>query len=154
LVGTWAVLAAQKGFAMSRLETFSGSKIGPWSWQAFALAFIVLAASAGFQGACVLFGAQLYFAAFLPAVFIVGIVAGAPAAVFAVLLTVPLVWWAFMPPFFEFSPLTRADAHDINLFFLFSVLLIGFADLCRLTLTIFSAGGLQATDKTVMPNSQ
>lgn len=31
-----------------------------------------------------------------------GIVAGAPAAAFAALLTVPLVWWAFIPPFFEF----------------------------------------------------
>ncbi|GLR86399.1 DUF4118 domain-containing protein [Bradyrhizobium iriomotense] len=139
---------------MSRPETFAGPKIRPWSWQAFAFAFIVLATSAGFQGVCVLFGAQLYFAAFLPAVFVVGIVAGAPAAVLAVLLTVPLVWWAFMPPFFEFSPLTRADAHDINLFFLFSVLLIGLADLCRQTMTIINGGGLEATDKTVAPNSQ
>jgi len=138
---------------MSRPGMFSGPKIQPWSWQAFGFAFIVLVASAGFQGACTLFGAQLYFAAFLPAVFIVGIVAGAPAAVFAILLTVPLVWWAFMPPFFEFGPLTRTDAHDINLFFLFSVLLIGLADLCRLTVTIVNGGGLKATDKTVAPNS-
>ncbi|MGY8668276.1 DUF4118 domain-containing protein [Bradyrhizobium sp. UFLA05-109] len=139
---------------MSRPGTFSGPKIQPWSWQAFAFAFIVLAASTGLQGACVLLGAQLYFAAFLPAVFIVGIIAGAPAAVFAILLTVPLVWWAFMPPFFEFSTLTRSDAHDINLFFLFSVLLIGLADLCRQTMTIINGGGLKTTDKTVAPNSQ
>ncbi|MGV7213707.1 DUF4118 domain-containing protein [Bradyrhizobium sp. UFLA05-112] len=139
---------------MSRPGAFSGPKIRPWSWQAFAFAFIVLAASASLQGVCVLLGAQLYFAAFLPAVFIVGIVAGAPAAVFAILLAVPLVWWAFMPPFFEFSTLTRADAHDINLFFLFSVLLIGFADLCRQTMTIINGGGLKGTEKTVARNSQ
>ncbi|WFU38988.1 DUF4118 domain-containing protein [Bradyrhizobium sp. CB82] len=138
---------------MSRTGTFSGPKLRPWSWQAFAFAFIMVMVSAGLQGACALLGAQLYFAAFLPAVFIVGIVAGAPAAVFAILFTVPLVWWAFMPPFFEFSPLTRADAHDINLFFLFSVLLIGLADLCRQAITIINGGGLKATDKTVAPNS-
>jgi hypothetical protein len=139
---------------MSHPGLLSGPKIRPWSWQAFLFAFAVLAVSAGLQGACVALGAQLYFAAFLPAIFIVGIVAGPPAAVFAILLAIPFVWWAFMPPFFEFSPLTRADAHDINLFLLFGVLLIGLADLCRQTIRILNGAGLKGTDENVAPKSR
>ena len=125
----------------------------PWSWQAFLLGFVVIAASAIVQGACVILGAQLYFAAFLPAIFVVGLLAGAPAAAFAMLLAILLGWWAFMPPFFEFSRLTRADAESINLFFLLGVLLAGLADLCRQTMMI-GRGGLNPADKSVASNSQ
>jgi len=126
----------------------------PWSWQAFLLGFAVVAVSAALEGACVALGARLYFAAFLPSIFVVGILAGAPAAVFAVLLTIPIVWWAFMPPFFEFSVLTSAYADSINLFLLFSVLLTGFADLCRRTITIVGRGGLKSSDESAATNAQ
>ena len=129
-------------------------QIRPWSWQAFGLGLLVVAASAALQGLCVVLGAQLYFAAFLPAIFVVGILAGAPAAAFATLLTIPLVWWAFMPPCFEFSPLTRGDADAVNLFLLFSLLLIGLADLCRQTMLIVGRGGLKSTDENAATNSQ
>ena len=125
-------------------------QLRPWSWQAFALAFAWVLASAVIQGVCVVLGAKLYFAAFLPAIFIVGIVAGVPAAAFAILLTIPLVWWAFIPPFFAFEPLTQAHAESINLFFLFSVLLAGFADLCRQTRLI----GLKLADESGAANPQ
>jgi hypothetical protein len=98
-------------------------------------------------------GAQLYFAAFLPAIFIVGILAGAPAAGFVMLLTIPLVWWAFKPPFFQFAPLTRASAESINLFFLLGVLLAGLADLCRQTMRL-GCRGLDPADKSVASNPQ
>jgi hypothetical protein len=127
----------------------------PWSWQAFLLGFVVIAASAIVQGACVILGAQLYFAAFLPAIFVVGLLAGAPAAAFAMLLAILLGWWAFMPPFFEFSRPTLADAESIKLFFLLGVLLAGLADLCRQTAVIGRrSGGLKPADKGVAPNSQ
>lgn len=141
------------GIPMRRAEMFSVPQIRPWSWRAFVLGVLVWAASALVQAACVALGAQLYFAAFLPAIFIVGILAGAPAAAFVMLLTIPLVWWAFMPPFFEFSRLTRADAESINLFFLLGVLLAGLADLCRQTMMI-GRGGLNPADKSVASNSQ
>jgi hypothetical protein len=126
----------------------------PWSWQAFLLGFASVAASAAIQGVCVALGAKLYFAAFVPSIFIVGILAGVPAAVFAALLTVPLVWWAFMPPFFEVSPLTSADADSINLFFLLAVLLIGLADLCRATMSIARRGGFRPSGKSAATNPQ
>jgi hypothetical protein len=110
--------------------------------------------SAALQGICVALGAKLYFAAFVPSIFVVGILAGAPAAAFAALLTIPLVWWAFMPPFFEVSPLTTADADSINLFFLLAVLLIGLADLCRKTRAIIRRGGLKPSGESAATNSQ
>ena len=126
----------------------------PWSWQAFLLGFVVVAVSAALQAGCVALGLKLYFAAFLPSIFIVGILAGAPAAVFAILLSIPLVWWAFMPPFFQFTQLTSTYADSINLFLLFSVLLTGLADLCRQTMTIVSRGGLTRAEKNAATNAQ
>jgi K+-sensing histidine kinase KdpD len=126
----------------------------PWSWQAFLLGFVVVAVSAALQAGCVALGLKLYFAAFLPSIFIVGILAGAPAAVFAILLSIPLVWWAFMPPFFQFTQLTSTYADSINLFLLFSVLLTGLADLCRQTMAIVSRGGLKRAEENAATNAQ
>jgi K+-sensing histidine kinase KdpD len=129
-------------------------RVRPWSWQAFLLGFVVVAVSAALQGICVALGANLYFAAFLPGLFVLGVVAGAPAAVFAALLTIPLVWWAFIPPFFAFNPLTSANADSINLFCLLAVLLIGLADLCRETMAIVRRGGLKPRGKSAATNPQ
>ncbi|WP_298876222.1 DUF4118 domain-containing protein [uncultured Bradyrhizobium sp.] len=110
--------------------------------------------SAALQGVCVALGAKLYFATFLPGLFVLCFVAGAPAAIFAALLTVPLVWWAFMPPVFEITRLTAADADSINLFFLLAVLLIGLADLCRKAMAIVGRGGLKSPSESTATNSQ
>lgn len=139
---------------MRRAGLFGVPRVRPWSWQAFLLGFGVVAASAAIQGLCVALGAKLYFAAFLPSLFVLGIVAGAPAAGFAALLTIPVVWWAFIPPFFEFTPLTSANADSINLFCLVAVLLIGLADLCRETMAIVSRGGLKHPGESAATNSQ
>ena len=139
---------------MRRAGLFGVPRVRPWSWQAFLLGFAIVAVSAAVQGICVALGATLYFAAFLPSIFVVGILAGAPAAAFAVLLTIPLVWWAFMPPFFEFSPLTSAYTDSINLFFLLAVLLIGLADLCRETMALIRRGGLKPSGDSAATNPQ
>jgi hypothetical protein len=133
---------------------FAVPRMRPWSWQAFLLGIAIVAASAAVQAICVALGAKLYFAAFLPSIFVVGIVAGAPAAMFALLVTIPLVWWALVPPFFEFSPLTSAYADSINLFFLLAVLLIGLADLCRETMALISRGGLKPSGESAATNPQ
>jgi len=139
---------------MRRAGLVGVPRVRPWSWQAFLLGFVVIAASAALQGVCVAFGAKLYFAAFLPGLFVLGLVAGAPAAAFAALLTIPLVWWAFIPPFFEFNSLTSANTDSINLFCLLAVLLIGFADLCRETMAMISRGGLKRSGESAATNSQ
>lgn len=139
---------------MRRAGLVGVPRVRPWTWQAFLLGFVVVAVSAAVQGACVALGAKLYFAAFLPSLFVLGIVAGAPAALFAALLTIPLVWWAFMPPFFEFTVLSSANADSINLFCLLAVLVIGLADLCRASMTINSCRGLKASAESPATNSQ
>ena len=139
---------------MRRAGLFGVPRVRPWSWQAFLLGLVVVGLSAVLQGICVALGAKLYFAAFLPSLFVLGLVAGAPAAAFAALLTVPLVWWAFIPPFFEFTPLSSANADSINLFCLLAVLLIGLADLCRETMSIISRGGLKRSGESAATNSQ
>lgn len=139
---------------MRRAGLFGVPRVRPWSWQAFLLGFVVVAMSAVLQGICVALGAKLYFAAFLPGLFVLGLVAGVPAASFAALLTIPLVWWAFMPPFFQFNSLTGANADSINLFCLLAVLVIGLADLCRETMAIVSRGGLKRSDESAAANPQ
>jgi hypothetical protein len=139
---------------MRRAGLFGVPQVRPWSWQAFLLGFAIVAVSAAVQGICVALGAKLYFAAFIPSIFLVGILAGAPAAAFAVMLIIPLVWWAFMPPFFEFSPLTSDYTDSINLFFLLAVLLIGLADLCRETMALISRGGLKPSGESAATNPQ
>lgn len=139
---------------MRRAGLVGVPRVRPWSWQAFLLGFVVVAASAVLQGVCVALGAKLYFAAFLPSLFVLGVVAGAPAAVFAALLTIPLVWWAFMPPFFAFTPLSSANADSINLFCLLAVLLIGLADLYRASMMINSRRRLKSSGESAATNSQ
>jgi hypothetical protein len=139
---------------MRRAGLIGVPRVRPWSWQAFLLGFVVVGVSAVLQGICVALGAKLYFAAFLPSLFVLGFVAGAPAAAFAALLTVPLVWWAFIPPFFQFTPLSSANADSVNLFCLLAVLLIGLADLCRETMTIIGRGGLKSQRDGAVTNSQ
>lgn len=139
---------------MRRAGLVGVPRVRPWSWQAFLLGFVVVAASAVLQGVCVALGAKLYFAAFLPSLFVLGVVAGAPAAVFAALLTIPLVWWAFMPPFFAFTRLSSANADSINLFCLLAVLLIGLADLYRASMMINSRRRLKSSGESAATNSQ
>ena len=139
---------------MRRAGLFGVPRVRPWSWQAFLLGCVVVAVSAVFQGVCVALGAKLYFAAFLPGLFVLGLVAGTPAAGFAALFTIPLVWWAFIPPFFEFGALSSANADSINLYCLLAALLIGLADLCRETMSIISRGGLKRSGESAATNSQ
>ena len=139
---------------MRRAGLHGVPRVRPWSWQAILLGFIVVAASAALQGVCVALGAKFYFATFLPSLFLLGLIAGTPAAIFAALLTVPLVWWAFIPPFFEFNALNSANTDSINLFCLLAVLLIGLADLCRETTRIVSRGGLKSSGESAATNPQ
>jgi hypothetical protein len=105
----------------------------PWSLPAFGAAFIAVVFAATMQEVFTSsFGATLYFFAFVPAI----LLAGAPAGTFATLLTIPVVWWAFMPPHFEFNPLTAADYDRFAVFLLVSSLMICFSHLCREALAL------------------
>lgn len=112
-------------------------RVRPWSPRAFLAAVAAIALAASVQEMCFVFGAKLYFAAFFPAILMASMLAGAPAGIFATLLTIPIVWWAFMPPHFEFQPLTSDDYHRFAMFVLGSALVISFANLYREALRLF-----------------
>ena len=103
----------------------------PWSLPAFGAAFIAVIFAATMQEILLSFGTTLYFVAFVPAILVVSLLGGAPAGTFAALLTIPIVWWAFMPPHFEFNPLSAADYDRFAVFLLLSSLMICFAHLFR-----------------------
>jgi len=106
-------------------------RLRPWSLPAFAAAFAAVLFAATMQEVLASFGTTPYFAAFVPAILVVSLLGGAPAGTFAALLTIPIVWWAFMPPHFEFNPLTAADYDRFAVFVLVSSLVICFAHLFR-----------------------
>jgi len=112
-------------------------RVRPWSPSAFLAALLMIVLAATIQEMFTVFGATFYFAAFFPAILVASILAGAPAGIFATLLTIPIVWWAFMPPYFQFQPLTSDDYHRFAMFVLGSALVISFANLYREALVLF-----------------
>ena len=111
-------------------------RLKPWSPSAFLAALLAVGCAATMQEVLASFGATLYFAAFFPAILAASLLAGAPAGIFAALLSIPVVWWAFMPPCFEFNPLTAADYDRFAVFLLCSSLVIAFSQLYREALAI------------------
>jgi K+-sensing histidine kinase KdpD len=111
-------------------------RLRPWSWAALLVALAALAAAIAMRMVLAEFGISLYFATFLPAILVTALLAGVPAAAFTSLAAVVIVWWAFIPPVFEFSALTRAELHAITLFLLSTTLLIWFGHLFRTGLRI------------------
>jgi K+-sensing histidine kinase KdpD len=108
----------------------------PWSLSAFGAAFMAVMFAATMQEIIASFGPMPYFAGFIPAILVAGLLGGVPAGTFAALITIPIVWWAFMPPYFEFSPLTAAEYDSFAVFLLVSSLIICFAHLFREALVL------------------
>ena len=106
-------------------------RVKPWSLSALLVAVAALVAAVAMRVVLAELGMSLYFATFLPAILITALLAGVPAAAFTTLSSVVIVWWAFIPPAFEFAPLTRGELHAITLFVLSTALLIWFGHLCR-----------------------
>lgn len=106
-------------------------RLRPWSLAALLVALGALAAAIAIRVVLAELGMSLYFATFLPAILFTALLAGVPAAAFASVSSVVIVWWAFIPPVFEFSVLTRAELHAVTLFLLSTALLIWFGHLFR-----------------------
>ena len=106
-------------------------QLQPWSPATFAAAVAAVVFAATLQEIVASFGLTPYFAGFIPAILVVSLLGGAPAGIFAALLAIPTVWWAFMPPHFEFNPLTAADYDSFATFVLVSALVICFSHLYR-----------------------
>ena len=112
-------------------------RVRPWSASAFLAAVLAIVLAASVQKLFAFLGVKLYFASFFPAILVASLVAGAPAGVFATLLTIPVVWWAFLPPHFQFEPLSSEDYERFVMFVLGSALMVSFANLWREAIRLF-----------------
>lgn len=109
-------------------------RLRPWSLTALLIAMAALAVAVAMRMVLAQLGISLYFGTFVPAILLTALLAGVPAAAFSTAFSVVIVWWAFIPPVFEFSALTRAELHAMTLFVLSTALLIWFGHLCRIAL--------------------
>ena len=106
-------------------------RLNPWSPQALLVALIGVAMAVAIRAGLASFGIELDFAPFVPAILLASLVAGVPAGGFVALSAVIIIWWAYIPPAFEFGPLEASDIDRIQLFLLAVSVLIWFSHLCR-----------------------
>ncbi len=106
-------------------------RLNPWSLPALLVAIAGLGVAIALRMALASLGVPLYFSTFIPVILVISLLAGAPAGAFTALSAVVIVWWAFMPPVFEFSPLDRDDIDRFQLFLLGVSVVIWFSHLCR-----------------------
>ena len=99
-------------------------RLRPWSLPALLVALLAIGAATAARMILASLGLPFYFATFFPAVLAAGLIAGAPAGAFTAVLAIPIVWWAFMPPVFEFSPLGPDDYDQFALYLLSSTLVV------------------------------
>jgi K+-sensing histidine kinase KdpD len=111
-------------------------RLRPWSLSTFAAALLMVVFATATQEVFATFGMQFYFAGFVPAILIAGLLGGAPAGAFATIISVPVVIWVFMPPYFEFTWPTAADYDSISTFLLSSALVVCFSQLYREAIVI------------------
>jgi two-component sensor histidine kinase len=99
------------------------------SWPGSIILCIVcaLAATLARIGLGLLFGPTLPFATFFPAVLVSALFGGVVAGLLAILLSIILVWWAIVPPIYEFNPITPDMAANFCLFALSSLVVVWLA---------------------------
>jgi two-component sensor histidine kinase len=68
------------------------------------------------------------FATYYPAVLLAALFGGAGAGIFATLLGGFISWWAFLPPYFAFSPLSTGQAISVLSYMFASLLIVWAAD--------------------------
>lgn len=107
-------------------------RLNPWSPQALLVALVGVAMAVAIRAVLASFGIELDFAPFVPAILLASLIAGVPAGGFTALSAVAIVWWAYIPPAFEFGPLEASDIDRIQLFLLAVSVLIWFSHLCRM----------------------
>lgn len=86
------------------------------SLAAYGLALGCVAIAAVLRMLFGLIGADLPFATNFVAVLLVALFAGPSAGGFAIALSLLVVWWAFIPPFWQFGPITFSDAANMAFF--------------------------------------
>lgn len=111
---------APRKFSISLTES-----IPPYSFRALLLVVGSIAVATGARELFGQLGADLKFATYFPAVLIVALLAGPPAAVMTIIGSMLTVWWAFVPPFHSFVPLDTTQQINMLLFIFSCALIVG-----------------------------
>ena len=119
----------------------------PYSWGSFVICVTCVGVATALRAAFGSTAAHFPLTFYILAILTVEVLAGLPAAVAAAVASILIVWWAFIPPFFQF---TVRDFSDVPLMALFlteagAAILIGVW--CRLALVRLH--GHQAAYRTV-----
>ena len=91
-------------------------RVRPYSLRAAAIVIACLGAASLLRAALASLGFDALFPTYYPAVLLAALVAGTPAGVAAIIGAILIVWWVFIPPVFEFGPLTGDQVGNLMLF--------------------------------------
>lgn len=91
-------------------------RVPSWSLAALGIAMLGVALATLVRAFFGSFGANLPFAPFFPAILIVSVFAGAAAGVLSMVLSLLVVWWAFIPPGLSFGRPGVTDYGNVMLF--------------------------------------
>jgi two-component sensor histidine kinase len=116
-----------------RLSRLVGG-IPPYSVQAFLVGILCFAVAAVLHIAFRWFGGTLFFVTYFPAVLVAALFAGLPAGLLVILLAALTVWWAVMPPHYEFQWLSRTELMNLGGFLLAGASILFVVELYRSSL--------------------
>jgi two-component sensor histidine kinase len=104
-------------------------RVRPGSAEAYAFAAFLVMISSLIRWGMGLLTAELQgFAPYYPAVLFAALVGGVAVGVFATVLGGVISWWAFLPPYFVFSPLSSGQAISLLSYLFASLLIVWAAD--------------------------
>jgi len=128
-----SVFEEKEADILDRLARVTG-RIPPYSVDAvaIALASVSIATLVRFGGGWA--PTDLHFAIYLPAILATGLLAGTPAAIGAALASLLIIFWAFMPPYFQFKWLTPTQQVNVFINAVPYFITVYFAYCCRLVL--------------------
>jgi two-component sensor histidine kinase len=98
---------------------------------AFLVAALCLAVATLLRVVLADFGLDALFPSYYPAVLFAALLAGTPAGMGVVVGAILIVWWAFIPPVYQFNPLNAAQTANLVLFFISSGCLVVMSHLYR-----------------------
>jgi len=113
----------------------------PLEWKAYALAVVLVGAAAALRfGLSLIEPNILYFAVFYPAILLAALWVGPGPAILATALSLFVVWFGFMPPYFEIGLKDPANVFNLGMFVFSSGLLIWIAQRYRRAMEKITAG--------------
>lgn len=120
--------------AVTRRLTHLVGGIAPYSLKAFLLAVLCFAAAAVLQIVFHWLGGTLLFVTYFPAVLVAALFAGFASGLCVILLAALAVWWAGMPPHYEFHSLSRTELMNLGGFLLAAGCILFLVELYRSSL--------------------